>query len=475
MRYLSEHINWALFGLGLMLLIVLGFSADRVTSRLVTSKEWVSHTHEVLAAIDQVRSDVLAAESARFRYVFVGASEGLAQCRDVMKQLPRDLERLEKLTVDNSEQQQRIQELRPVIDRRVGLIAESLALRESGQTDAERQKSITVAGGEAMDHVARVLSAMDKEEENLLLTREVVAQSTYSEARLVLIAAFAVALTLLLVTFREVVLQLRDRRRAEEAVRRLSGRLLQLQDAERRKVARELHDGIGQYFAGLGMTLDSLKQADLPAAKREKLLADCAAMVQQGAAETRTLSHLLHPPLLDEAGFASAAKWYVEGYRQRSQIDVALEIPSSLRRMPKDIELALFRVLQEGLTNIHRHSGSKSATVRISYGSGQVSLVLQDFGKGISEATLEEFRKTSTGSGIGLAGMKERIAELGGSLDIESGERGTTVLVRVPLPSLAASGDTRSGRAAEQEAEKPERKADGSDATRPLSRAVFSA
>jgi signal transduction histidine kinase len=242
------------------------------------------------------------------------------------------------------------------------------------------------------------------------------------------------------VTFRQALNQLRDRRRAEEAVRRLSGRLLQLQDAERRKVARELHDGVGQYFSALAMCLDGLNQDELPAETRRKLVRDCVDIVQRGGSETRTLSHLLHPPLLDEAGLASAAKWYVDGYRERSKIDVNLELAAA-NRMPKDVELALFRVLQEGLTNIHRHSGSRSARVQMSEGNGEVTLLVQDFGKGIPESVLEQFRVTSTGTGVGLAGMRERIAEMGGVLEIESGEKGTTLRVKVPIAETGSSSD----------------------------------
>jgi len=475
MRYLSERMNWTLFGLGVLLLLILGFGADRVARRLAASEQWVSHTYEVQSAINQLRADVLLMESARLRYIFGGASGRLAQCRQTMSALPVDLQVLQDLTRDNPVEQQRIQQLRPVIQARIALIQESLALREDGKPDGERQLAITAAGGEAADQIASLLNAMDGEEDSLLRSREVISQGTYTEARVVLIVAFTAAMALLLVTFRQVVVQLRDRLRAEQAVRALSGRLLQLQDAERRKVARDLHDSIGQYFAGLAMTLDMLKQPDLPQARREKLFADCADMVQQGAAETRTLSHLLHPPLLDEAGFASAAKWYVDGYRERSKIDVTLELPSTSERLPKEVELALFRVLQEGLTNIHRHSGSGSATVRMADSSGQVTLVMQDFGKGIPEAMLDQFRKTSTGSGIGLAGMKERIAELGGTLEIESGRQGTTLRVSVPLSGSTARGNPGSGQAADQAVQTPLAKNGGSEPGHHLSLAALPA
>ena len=244
--------------------------------------------------------------------------------------------------------------------------------------------------------------------------------------------------------FRQLLIELKDRKRAEDSVRRLSGRLLQLQDAERRKVARELHDSIGQYFAGLKMDLGMLASGNVSPERREEILVRSVRLLDQGIAETRTLSHLLHPPMLDEIGFASAANWYVEGFSERSKIKVALELPEGMKRMPRELELVLFRVLQEGLTNIHRHSGSASATVRLESKASMAKLIIQDYGKGIPENLLEEFRRTSTGTGVGLAGMRERVTELGGQLDVECNGQGTCLSATVPLPQEEESSSPNS-------------------------------
>ncbi len=192
--------------------------------------------------------------------------------------------------------------------------------------------------------------------------------------------------------------------------------MLQLQDAERRKVARELHDSIGQYFVSLGMNLELLQNPNLPSTKREELLAQSLEMVKQGSAETRTLSYLLHPPLLDEAGFASAARWYVDGFAERSPIRLLLEVDPKLGRLSPEVELVLFRVLQECWTNIHRHSGASRAEIRVQR-KGSVILTIEDYGRGIPQELLEEFRATNAGTGVALAGMRERVREIGRRLD----------------------------------------------------------
>jgi len=168
-------------------------------------------------------------------------------------------------------------------------------------------------------------------------------------------------------------------------------------------------------------------------------------------AETRTLSHLLHPPLLDEVGFASAASWFVDGFSQRSKINVSLEVPEAMERLPREVELALFRVLQEGLTNVHRHSGSKSALVQVKVESVAASMAIHDYGKGIAQTMLDEFRRSSTGTGVGLAGMRERVVDLGGTLTLDSDGQGTCLRVEMPLRREKAVVDGDAGPAEKQE------------------------
>jgi signal transduction histidine kinase len=213
------------------------------------------------------------------------------------------------------------------------------------------------------------------------------------------------------------------------ALRRLSVKLLRVQDEERRRIARELHDSLGQDLTAAKISLDML------AGECETIsshLRDARILVDRSIADTRTLSHLLHPPLLDEAGFVSAAKWYVEGFGKRSGIVTKLDLPQQAHRLPRRTEIALFRIMQEALTNVHRHSGSRAVEVTVSTDDSKVVLIVKDFGMGVSREILDRFWKTGN-VGVGLAGIRERLKELGGLLEIESNLDGT--LLKATLPA----------------------------------------
>ncbi|MEY2413026.1 MAG: hypothetical protein QOD84_1632 [Acidobacteriaceae bacterium] len=224
------------------------------------------------------------------------------------------------------------------------------------------------------------------------------------------------------------------------ALRRLSAQLMRAQDDERRRMARELHDGLGQYLAAaqINLTLYS----DSNGNDSSNFLTEARRLVTESVSGIRTLSYLLHPPLLDEAGFFSAAQWYVEGFAKRSGIKVELEMPAEPERMPDAVELALFRVLQEALINVHRHSGSSRVDVHLqkvqTEKTSEVILELKDYGKGISQSLLDRFQAAGSGDGVGLAGMRERVKELGGELLLESSGSGTVLKVTVPLSGRSA-------------------------------------
>lgn len=221
---------------------------------------------------------------------------------------------------------------------------------------------------------------------------------------------------------------------ATEGLRELSARLLQIQDEERRRVARDLHDGVGQLLAAISMNVSMIaREKEHLTPEGQQRADENLSMIEEAIAEIRTTSHLLHPPLLDEVGLKCALRGYVDGFVDRSRVSVSLELPKVLERLPIEEELCLFRVAQECLTNIHRHSGSATAAIRIEPGAGRIAMEVTDQGRGISRE-LQEKLLTGQGSGVGLRGMRERIRRLGGSLEIESSERGTSVRAVLPVP-----------------------------------------
>ena len=206
-----------------------------------------------------------------------------------------------------------------------------------------------------------------------------------------------------------------------------AARLQNLQDEERRRLARELHDSVGQTLAALSMNLGIIQtQSHKLDAAVARAVSDNAGLVEQVSREIRTISHLLHPPLLDVAGLASALRWYVDGFSERSNIKVDLEIPGDMGRLPEELEIAVFRIVQECLTNIHRHSGSATAAIRLHQEGGSLVVQVQDRGKGIPREKQRELIE-SGGGGVGFAGMRERLRRLGGTLEIRSDESGTAV------------------------------------------------
>jgi signal transduction histidine kinase len=232
---------------------------------------------------------------------------------------------------------------------------------------------------------------------------------------------------------------LRDREQANKALRELSRRLFQMQDEEHRRIARELHDSIAQELAAVSMNLGQLqKRIEGRDLITDNLLSDSMALVEHCNREIRTISHLLHPPLLDELGLRRALQDYIEGFAGRSAIVTTLDVAEDLDRLPAEIETALFRVVQESLGNIHRHSGSTTAAIRIRRDAGTVRLEISDEGGGLPPGLRQGNKEMSVPVGVGIAGMRERLGQVGGELEIESSDRGTTVRAIVPLPRDAS-------------------------------------
>jgi signal transduction histidine kinase len=235
--------------------------------------------------------------------------------------------------------------------------------------------------------------------------------------------------------------QIAERNHAETILRELTGKLLRLRDDEQRRLARELHDSVGQMLAAISMNISIIAaQKDLSPEAR-KAVSENSNLISQISSEIRTISHLLHPPLLDEVGLASGVRWYLEGFAERSNMRVELQLEEDFGRLPEELETALFRLVQESLTNVHRHSESPVARVKVARSSDEVTLEVSDEGKGIPQQKIWEI-EMGRAAGVGLSGMRERVRQLGGKFEIRSNGKGTVISARLPLGRTYSSSQS---------------------------------
>jgi signal transduction histidine kinase len=396
--------------------------------RLRTAERWVSHTRDVQSSLADINNISARAGRARTRYIDTGDDTFFQEYQAAAREVPAKLALIERLTSDNLEQADLFRDLESLTRRRLELLDRSVQLKHSGTTDPQEQARLRQQIIDVSAEADALLQKMQDEEQQLLDVRRGRSERLFGITAYILCTAFVVTLTLFFLHYRMLTAELKAREQAEASLRTLSVRLLELQDQERRKFSRELHDSLGQYLVGAKMNLAMLGKVvpDNP------LIAECMKLLDQAMTETRTISHLLHPPLLDETGLASAARWYVEGFAKRSGIQTGLDLPDDLGRLPSPLELALFRVLQESLTNVHRHSRSRTADVSLRMSGDKVVLRVRDYGKGIPADVLIRFRGNGAHGGVGLAGMRERIHELGGQLEMDSDSHGTQVVATLP-------------------------------------------
>lgn len=448
MLRLTKRMPWIEFALALSVLVAIALISDAITSRLARDQYWVEHTYQVENGIIGLRGDIASAAEARQMYVFVGDTSALAACRRALTTIPAEVAHLRSLISDNPAQLANSDDLSPVLDQWLAILSRSIESHRQDGTDTAQQIQWTQSGAAVENQAAAILDRMNGQEGHLMALRRTISAASYRKVRIVVLVSFAIVLLLISANFYKLSNELNERRHAEQAVMHLSAKILHVQDDERRRVARELHDSIGQVFTALKMNLEmaerSAEQGQLNQCR--DLLLESHNELEVGLSGARTLSHLLHPPLLDEIGFEAAARWLVDGFSQRSNIQVKLEIPENMPRMSPDVELALFRILQEGLTNVHKHSESRSVEIEVIANKDSVSLRMRDFGKGIPDDVIDGFRTSNPGLGVGLAGMRERVRSLGGRLELKS-DGGAVLEASVPLhlaETRAAPGEALS-------------------------------
>jgi len=397
--------------------------------RLRSAAEWVRHGHDVETSIADLNAFLSRAGRLRSEYVATGAADKLEQYQATAGQIPDKLKNLRHLTADNPVQRDNCAKFSALDEQRIALMQQAVNLKASGQSDFQTQALISrqlVAVASETDILTQNMEGLEK---RLLEERTANERTWFMGIVGILMTALGGALILFWVHYRLLNQELAALEQAQASLRTLSSRLMSLQDEERRRFSRELHDSLGQDLAALKMLLPMVDNSR----PEDPNLAECLQIVDKAIAETRTISHLLHPPLLDEAGLAVAVKWYVDGFAQRSKVDVKVDIPDDLGRLPTGVELTLFRILQESLTNIHKHSEAAKAEVSVARLPGGLSLKIRDFGKGVPAHILRRFRRDATGTGVGLAGMRERVRELGGRFEISSDGTGTLIAVTVPV------------------------------------------
>jgi signal transduction histidine kinase len=419
--------------LALGLLCLSAIAAGITIVRLHANEKWVRHTYDVEVAAKDLESALAAVGRYRIAYLDSGTTEALMEFGAATKRVPEAVEKIRRLVSDNPSELALVDRLQSNAKERIAISVESVELKERNQSDPVKDVAITSRVARSSFETAEITDQMRENEDALLEKRVQTSSSLFAIALAILIASAVSSAVMFWIHYRLLNGELRERRAAEKQLRQLSGRLMRLQDEERRKFARELHDSLGQNLAVAKMTMDSLGASN----RSDPRYADLGGLLEECYSQTRTISYLLHPPLLDEIGFASAAKWFIEGYSKRTGIEVSVNISLQVERLPRDLELVLFRILQETLTNIQRHSKSARATVSVESKHQNVSMVVRDYGEGIPKEIMANFEVNGIQPGVGLAGISERVREFGGKWELKSNGAGTEISVQIPLTASA--------------------------------------
>jgi signal transduction histidine kinase len=428
------------FTFALILLLACGFFSTYTIYKLYSHEKWLRHSYEVQLSIAAIEKTLTKAGRARSSFVTTGDEATLKDLDETKTSIAHQLDDLQALVSDNPSQVARALQLREAATHRMDAVEKAVQLKKSALSDLESQAAITAEIVRWAAETSAIAASMDEAEDQLLQQRGSVISSLFGVVIAILFLTFCLSALLFWVYYKMLNRELIERRAAERNAQILGAALMRAQDEERRKFARELHDSVGQLLTSIKMTADRL-------ASRHHEIPELAALstdLRGAINETRTLSHLLYPPLLDELGLVSAIAWFTEGFSQRTGIPVAFDRPADSPALSKDCELTLFRVLQESLANVHRHSKSPKAEVKLSQTGDQVTLQIKDFGVGIRPEQLDAFQTLGVGVGIGLAGMKDRLKERAGQLNVSSSPSGTTITATLPAqPSPTVTTETK--------------------------------
>jgi len=417
------------FTVALFLLGLSGIAAGSIISRLYQAESLVRHTYDVEVGIGDFESSLTEVGRNRTSYIESGRPASLQAFEDAINKVDVELARVRQLTSDNPEQQELCDRLASNARERIAASRGSVELKQQNQSDPAKQLLFNFQVAKSAFDTAAITRQMKRNEDVLLEQRTHLSRLLFNTTLGVLFVSFLLSACMFWLHYYLLNRELRERRDAENQLRQLSLELIRVQDEEHRRFARELHDGLGQTLAGAKMIADVMAAGN----SRDPEIAELTAILGDALSQTRTISYLFHPPFLDEIGFASAATWLVEGYTKRTGVAVSANIPRPKDRLPRSLELTLYRVLQEALNNIHRHSKSVRAEVTVLTDAECVTLRVKDYGQGIPPDTMAAFHGDGTRDGVGLTGMKERVREQGGKLEVRSEGTGTEIIVKIPI------------------------------------------
>lgn len=431
-----------------LMLLFSAYIAYLTAGRMKGSLDLVLHSYAVRGQLQSLREDVDKMRAEVDSYLLFRSRIETTDFEQQAREEKDTFDKVRSLTRDNQAQQSRLLELKPLLDEERSQLSACLGKEACIPQDPHARSDVVSTWADRRSKIRESLASMQDEEENLLQERLHSWNRLFTRMVWIVAIVFGVALLFIAYNFRLLLEEIARREKREaaerenaESYRALSARILELQDVERRRIARELHDSVGQYLTGLKLNLGRLgSRYPDSSADSQTLLSETVTLTDHAITEVRTISHLLHPPLLDELGFYSATRWYAEGFAKRSGMQIELKLDDVADRLPKEIELALFRVLQEALTNVHRHAKARTVYIEVTCKDELVTLIVKDDGAGIPRAALERFRGGHAG-GIGLAGMRERLAELNGDLEVESGALGTTIRATVPTNACDMPGN----------------------------------
>jgi signal transduction histidine kinase len=428
---MRDYQKTSLLGFAVLAIAVLGniFLFHRAFQNIAATEQWVSHTNAVRAEIYAVESGMKDAQRGARGFIISHQEQALTPYNNGLRSTQEHFDLLSSLTSDNPRQQIRVEHLKPDLDRLFDLLQREVALVKAGRAKAAADFVVAGTANPQVDAISAILTEMVDEENQLLKQREAATARDKSLAFAALIFAAVCTLLLLAGIFMIVFRQARQRHRAAEALARMGRKLMEAQEEERARIARELHDDIVQRIALLAVQLRECTER-LPNVVSELhcYVPQAPQRLMEIGNDIQSLSHRLHSSKLEYVGIIAAVNSFCKELSEQKRIEIDFNHTELPRSVPKEISLCLFRVLQEALQNAVKHSGVQRFRVELRSESGEIHLSVSDSGVGFDPAA------AISGQGLGLISMRERLSLVNGKLSIESeAGRGTTVSARVPL------------------------------------------